>query len=231
MFEESDKAKQPSQGETGPLPPGITPELQAGLNIDQLETFREIRRRGAEISDRVERRSAGLLMPREQDGMAGVLDPALAYVRVARAVRQIAVLEREIVGLREPPRRRLAAFPGDSSPGPAQSRDLGRASAFVRSDLNDPSDLDDAEGFDDPDDLDDYDTRPAGLVAESVRDALDEVDLAFPEDPSEYLLVPAAAANPEAIARTQARCDAALARHALLMAKRARPRGRGPPRQ
>src|SRR5579871_1073507 len=137
--------------------------IEDGMRADQLESLGWLRRHGMAIADRLDRYSQGLLLFREQEAFKDV-DVALAFSRVAKAVRQIIVLEQETAGLREMrvPRalaeRAAAAEPDYGAP----------ASRIDRDDVLERDDLSDR------DDIDDYDhTSPIDEIIADVRADLD----------------------------------------------------------
>jgi hypothetical protein len=130
------------------------------------------------FAERLDRQARGLLTVAEQEN-AERGDLSLKFVRTARSVRQIVVLEQETMGLRPIPEARAAARPSPShreavgpspgsSPGQALSRDAEERHDNER---REPSDLKDRERSD-LDDLYDYDDGPLEQVLAGVRKAL-----------------------------------------------------------
>ena len=152
-------------GEAAPAPREYKSPLdgiEEGMRADQLESLGWLRRYGMEIAERLDRCSRGLLLFKEEPAFKDV-DVALAFSRVAKAVRQIIVLEQETAGLREMrvPRavaeRAEATEPACGAPASRPERDLDR------------------EELRDRDDYDDYSTAPAQEIMAAVRAELDSL--------------------------------------------------------
>jgi hypothetical protein len=164
-----------------PFVPHVTPEVQGRMALAQLEALRMARDATVNMIDKIDRAAAGLLEAREDHPMSGTTDLCLAFTRVTRTLRQIIVLEQEVAGLREPPRRYYAAASAPAAANDAASRDsedrAERDDDRERDDLRDPPDRDDTH------DDDDYDDREFDIVLASVRKTLDRVarDLPFEE--------------------------------------------------
>jgi len=135
--------------------------IEDGMRADQLESLGWLRRHGMAIADRLDRYSQGLLLFREQEAFKDV-DVALAFSRVAKAVRQIIVLEQETAGLREMRVPRALAER-------AESREPEYGAPASRIDRDDVRD-----DLSDRDDIDDYDhTSPIEEIIAEVRADLD----------------------------------------------------------
>ncbi len=127
-----------------------------------------------------------------RDSGAKPLDSVTAFVQVARAVRQIIVLEQELLGQRPVPvARAAAARPADTQPAVSNRRAPNQS---ADSDLRERSDLDD---------LNDYDDRSFQQVLSGIHEAL---DLPVPMTAMEAL---AARAAPAVAAKTLAFAAAA----------------------
>jgi hypothetical protein len=126
------------------------PVEQTGLALDDLHRLRAL---GMEAAERNERQAQGVLTVREQDeAVRG--DCGLRFTRIAKAVRQIVVLEQEMMGLRDVPvpkgsaaRPSADAAPDQRSPastsaasGGAGEGKEGEGKERERSDLHDPDD-------------------------------------------------------------------------------------------
>ena len=139
-----------------PRPASPLAGIEEGMRADELESLGFLRRCGCNIAEKLDRHASGLLLFREQPAFEGV-DVALAFSRVAKAVRQIVVLEQETAGVRPMPVRREAAEVAAS----AEASDLdalkaGEADA-TRPERSEPRELPDEDDLRDPDDTDDYD--------------------------------------------------------------------------
>ena len=77
--------------------PVDTDDSLSGVGLDCLAELRAV---GMAIAEGIGRYVKGALSPEEEKAFKGC-DVALAYARVARAVRQIIVLEQEVMGLRD----------------------------------------------------------------------------------------------------------------------------------
>ena len=133
---------------------------------EQLGDLRRMREIGMNFVERLERRASGLLLEREERAFLDAGDICLGFARVTRAVRQIIVLEQEMLGLREPPvaravGRNSAAHSTESAAPPA---------ADPVGDRTDPPDTDRERN--DLNDLDDYDRGPADAVVAQIRSTL-----------------------------------------------------------
>jgi hypothetical protein len=153
-----------------------------------LDDMHRLRALGMEGAERNERQARGLLTMAEQDA-AVRCDTGLRFVKIARAVRQIIVLEQETMGTRPmPPGRAAHEVPAaasrprteekpaasasqasDASPQAAAGEDAAgepqRNDTRERSDLRDRADLRDRE----EDDLYDYDDGPMEQVLAGLR--------------------------------------------------------------
>ena len=151
------------------------------MRADQLESLGFLRRCGCHIAGRLDRYAAGLDRPaagsllfRDESPFAGV-DVALGFSRVAKAVRQIVVLEQETAGVRPiAVKREAAAVPApaavasDRDALKAGEADATRPQRLVHEDAHD---LPDAEDLHDRDDIDDYDDY-AELRSGTLQDAI-----------------------------------------------------------
>ncbi len=145
-------------------------------SLDDLEQLRGF---AMGFAERLDREGRGMLRETEREavGYNNRTDITLRFVRVARAVRQIVVLEQEMLGLRPVAGVRAAAAAVASSVGAAAEPDVAATDEaddergdferagderpdFERCDLRDRPD---------PDDLDDYDDRPAEQVIAALR--------------------------------------------------------------
>ena len=98
-------------------------------------------------------------------------DAILAFARVSRAVRQIIVLEQEILGLRD--------VPEEQSRSTRDRMESARRTALWRAwPVDDPSDLRDAR---EPDDLNDYDDGPVDDVIAHVSATLTSIGASIAE--------------------------------------------------
>jgi len=106
----NDDAPQSDGASGGAVPASPLAGIEEGTRADEdridafasvdLECLAELRGIGMAIAEGLGRYVAGTLLPSEEKVFKGC-DVALAFSRVARAVRQIIVLEQEVMGLRE----------------------------------------------------------------------------------------------------------------------------------
>jgi hypothetical protein len=195
--------------------------------VDDLARLRAI---GMSHAERTDREAAGLLTCNEQNPLARGADPAIKFVRVARAVRQAIVLQQELLGLRPVAGARAgialaeaAHAPSNPAPPPSQPLGLGPAlSSGAGEGLSDrtENDLADRERSD-LDDLYDYDDRSFPEAIAGVRRTL-----GVAHDPDFAVAgadVAVAGANGGGKSRPCARLSASAS------AVGANARGRGPP--
>jgi hypothetical protein len=151
-----------------------------------LDDLHRLRALGMEAAERNDRQARGLMPAGEREN-AYPGDTGLRFVKIARAVRQIVVLEQEIMGLRPAPARRAAASAGtaketgapEAGPSPSQPEapgphprvepgagSLPQASERHERERRDPDD------YDDYDDTDDYSDAPIGQVIAQMHAAL-----------------------------------------------------------
>jgi hypothetical protein len=144
----------------------------------QMAELARMRAAGMATIERIGRWSDGLLSPAEVKELAGRRGIVNEYVRVARGVRQIIVLEQETMGWRAAPLRDVDA--PDDVEGGAEDGDEDGA-------LEEANDLEalerdygaTRERFGSDDDLDDYDTGPLDQVIARVRK---DLNIEPPED-------------------------------------------------
>jgi hypothetical protein len=154
----------------------MRPARETGLALDDLHRLRAL---GMDSAERNERQASGTMTVRERDA-AVPGDTGLRFTRIARAVRQIIVMEQELMGLRPVPTPRTgAARPAPaaaSAESPtstaAASGNTGAGEAPEPNDLRDRSDLRDRPDTHDYDDHDDYDRGPYEQVLERVLTTL-----------------------------------------------------------
>ena len=175
-------------GEAAPAPEQSRPRewkspldgIEEGMRADQLESLGWLRRYGMGVAERLDRYSRGLLLARDLQEPFHNVDVTLAFSRVARAVRQIIVLEQETAGVREmrvpravaqrAPKAEAAPRDAESDAPPSDtsiSRPADRDTEREADDLTDPDDIDDY------DDYDDYRSGPVEEIAAQVRAELD----------------------------------------------------------
>jgi hypothetical protein len=159
------------------------PIEQTGLALDDLHRLRAL---GMEAAERNERQAKGVLTMRERDeAVPG--DCGLRFTRIARAVRQIIVLEQETMGLRPiRPSPGAARHPlpqagegkaggeetGEGQAGEEKAGGGDEAGEEKERERDDLRDRDDTHDYDDYDDCDDYDHGPIEQVLEAVRNVL-----------------------------------------------------------
>ncbi|HLG86075.1 MAG TPA: hypothetical protein VKZ79_02650, partial [Alphaproteobacteria bacterium] len=85
----------PARERKGPLD-----GIEEGMRADQLESLGWLRRYGMGIAERLDRYARGLLLSQMLQEPFHDVDVALAFARIAKAVRQIIVLEQETAGIR-----------------------------------------------------------------------------------------------------------------------------------
>ena len=139
--------------------------IEEGMRADQLESLGWLRRYGMEIAERLDRCSRGLLLFKEEPAFKDV-DVALAFSRVAKAVRQIIVVEQETAGLRE--MRVPRAVAERAAPAEPQEPEFGAQASRIDRD----ADLD-HEDLRDRNDIDDYSSAPVQEIMTGVRAELD----------------------------------------------------------
>jgi len=138
----------------------------AAARTEQLADLKRLRDVGMIFVDQLERRSRGLLRMDEENAFSPDIDAPLAFARLSRAVRQIIVLEQEIMGLRPVARSPVNADPANapananvaaSAPEPSRNAGDRTEDERDRGDLND---------------LDDYDRGPIEDVVGRIKSAL-----------------------------------------------------------
>ena len=148
---------------------------------DAIEDLRRLRQIGMEHAERTGREGRGLLTYDEREGLSRATDPGLKFNRIARAVRQIVVLQQELLGNRPVAGVRAVAdiqpMAADSS---VQPREHAEPDA-ERSDLPDRERPD----RDDLNDLYDYDDRAYGEVVADVRRVLNFSPADGPDFPAD----------------------------------------------
>lgn len=148
--------------------------IEEGMRADQLESLGQLRHFGVAIAERLDRHARGLLLFKEEPAFRDC-DVALAFSRVARAVRQIVVLEQETAGVREmrvprPLTERDAQAESVQAEAVAPAADMPAPSERLdREEPDDADDLRDPDDTDDYDDDDDYRSGPVGEVIAQVR--------------------------------------------------------------
>ena len=148
----------------------------------QMAELARMRAAGMATIERIGRWSDGLLSPAEVKELAGRRGIVNEYVRVARGVRQIIVLEQETMGWRAAPLRDVDA-PDDIEDGAEDGAEDGDDDGA----LEEADDLEalerdygaTRERFGSDDDLDDYDTGPLDQVIARVRE---DLNIEPPED-------------------------------------------------
>lgn len=169
------------------------------MTIRQLEELKRMKAAGMLIVDRIDRTLKGKLTPAEEAiitrGRRGICKD---FGTVARAIRQIIILEQELTGLRPIQRDRDRPIRYEDMPGVSDRAKRAYASGELSDDL-----------------VDYYDYRPIGQAIAWVRDTLD-VDIPSddpfppPPKPEAAKRAPdtgepeAAATEPETIAETPA---------------------------
>src|SRR5258708_757624 len=124
-----------------PAEPGQTDQTRIDRLVEQRVT--------AQLDDLARLRAAGVDLAEElsagKQGVAGRGGTLLAFTRVSRAIRQIIVLEQELMGLRAPPPRRAGVTIAKSldaerdKPWPGGRPSAARPwPAALGSDLHDP---------------------------------------------------------------------------------------------
>jgi hypothetical protein len=193
--------------------------------VDDLARLRAI---GMNHAERTDREASGILTCAEQEAVGRGTDPAIKFVRVARAVRQIVVLQQEVLGLRPVAGVRVVAEKAaDAIPSPAPSPSepgglsptLPRGAGEGLSDRTE-NDLADRERSDlsERDDLYDYDDRAFPEVVAGVRRTL-----GVAQGPVSGVSAVPAGVTGRGKARPRARLNASAS------AVGANARGRGPP--
>jgi hypothetical protein len=140
----------------------------------QMAELARMRAAGMATIERIGRWSDGLLSAAEVKELAGRRGIVNEYVRVARGVRQIIVLEQETMGWRAAPLRDVDA--------PDEELDGGEDGALEEADDLEALERDygaTRERFGSDDDLDDYDTGPLDQVIARVRK---DLNIEPPED-------------------------------------------------
>ena len=159
----------------GGLPPGLA-ELRLAPDDRPLWMMARLSAVSLKLLDRIEAAAEGCLEDEERQAIFGKLDLVTAFTRLSRAMRQIAVLEAEMVGEREPSQGRIwSDAERMSSILPEPESEEGDDEPEAEDGDSEPSGLSDGGGSDrersdlrDPDDLDDYDRRPTGEVIQSL---------------------------------------------------------------
>jgi len=161
------------QAETDAQQPKLKRSPDAPIVESELADLCRLRAIGMEIAEQVGRRAAGELSGHQEKALGRTADATLSFARIARAVRQIVVLEQEIMGLRAP-----ASAKGrnvDPSYDQRRLRDFRTwvPEADSESDPYAPSDLyDDSDDYDRYDDDDDYLKGSFEQIVARVRSAL-----------------------------------------------------------
>jgi len=171
-----DRQATPSRQPGAPLPPGRA-ELHLDPDDRPLWMMARLSAVSLRLLDKIEQGAEGVLPEDERQAIFGKLDLVTAYARLARAMRQIAVLEAEMVGEREPAQGRVwtdadrmpSILPGIES---SDSGDDGAGDGEPSGLSDGGSDLRDRSDIRDPDDLDDYDRRSAGEVIHSLTEQI-----------------------------------------------------------
>ena len=158
---------------------------------DAIEDLRRLRQIGMEHAERTGREGRGLLTYDEREGLSRATDPGLKFNRIARAVRQIVVLQQELLGNRPVAGVRAAA---DAPAAAAPTADAETADAEPTRRERERSDLRDRPERNDLNDLYDYDDRAYGEVVADVRQVLD-VAPAEDEDFPAHVKAPAPRAS------------------------------------
>ena len=195
------------------------PIEQTGLALDDLHRLRAL---GMEAAERNERQAKGVLTVRERDETVPG-DCGLRFTRIARAVRQIIVLEQETMGLRPiRPSPGAARHPlpqaGEGKAGEEKASEgkagegdeAGEDKERERDDLRDRDDTHDYDDYDDCDDYDDYDQGPIEQVLEAVRKVLNVPQPPMRPGPA----APRKATSPHAAERPRGESPDDGARHA-----------------
>ena len=153
--------------------PKLKRSPDAPIVESELADLCRLRAIGMEIAEQVGRRAAGELSGHQEKALGRTADATLSFARIARAIRQIVVLEQEIMGLRAP-----ASAKGrnvDPSYDQRRLRDFRTwvPEADSESDPYDLSDLyDDSDDYDRYDDDDDYLKGSFEQIVARVRSAL-----------------------------------------------------------
>jgi hypothetical protein len=130
---------------------------------DAIEDLRRLRQIGMEHAERTSREGRDLLTFDERDGLARGTDPGLKFNRIARTVRQIVVLQQELLGNRPVAGIRAVA---DAPTAVARTTDAEPAQRETER-----SDLADRERPE-RNDLYDYDDRSFDQAVDGVRQTL-----------------------------------------------------------
>ena len=142
----------------------------------QLADLGDLRGAGMNLVRRMDRRVAGKLPEDEEKAFGKIADPILSFARLSRSVRQIIVLEQELMGLRMPQLGRDATY--------AERDDKSRLRGFRKWPGKDPDD----DCYENPD------TRDASDLYDHDNDLRDTDDLGDAEetdDTNDYLAAPA----------------------------------------
>ena len=165
-----------SGGKNGAHNPELTRDPDAPIVESQLADLGDLRGAGMNLVRRMDRRVAGKLPEEEAKAFGKIADPILSFARLSRSVRQIIVLEQELMGLRMPQLGRDATY--------AERDDKSRLRGFRKWPGKDPDD----DCYENPD------TRDASDLYDHDSDLRDTDDLADPEDSNDtndYLAAPA----------------------------------------
>lgn len=142
------------------------PTAAARLVDAQMADLARLRAIGMGIAEELDRQSSGI---GKAHGFAAVRGAIVSFARVSRSIRQIIVLEQEIIGLREGPA--------------AKNRDaLRRATEHLASAIRrgaagypNPDSMNDYADPDDYNDYDDYDRGPVDEITARLERELDKV--------------------------------------------------------
>lgn len=139
----------------------------------QFEGLDRLRAIGLNLAERIDRVSAGEASKGEARAFAGQQDIVLAFARLSRAVRQIIVLEQEMMGLRAPPAARASA--GAAGRGTGGALDFGRREAGFGAERNDLRDPRDPSDYNDHHDYGDYDNGSRDEVVKRIYEVLSSI--------------------------------------------------------
>ncbi len=144
------------------------------LRERRLDELERLLAAGMETVRQISQWSKGALGPDEVKVLAGKGGIAEEYVRVARAIRQVIVLEQELMGLRPGPPRDGGGEPPDDEGDDDHEAELEERSegSDLRDRAGDYENLNDYENFNDYENLNDYDRGPLDRVIARVRKAL-----------------------------------------------------------
>ena len=152
----------PARERKGPLD-----GIEEGMRADQLESLGWLRRYGMGIAERLDRYARGLLLSQMLQEPFHEVDVALAFARIAKAVRQIIVLEQETAGIRD------MRVPHDVAERTAPRARRAAAQEAAARAVAAGLEADDLIDRDDTRDCDDYRSGPAEAIMAAVRAELD----------------------------------------------------------